>query len=353
MVFSKQKMNVGNTNMKTLAICALSLLLFLFSPVAKSVELKDGHPDVYIVVKGDTLWDISGVFLDKPWLWPEIWQVNPQVANPHLIYPGDKLKLVYIDGKPQIVLSRDDRLSPKIRVLSEGDAIPTIPLDVIRPFLYSPRVLTRDEFDQSPYILAADSQRLIFAQGTKVYIRGVTDELLKSYSLFREGEAYTDPETNEFLGIEAIHLGSGKLLRGGDPATLMINKSVQEVLKGDRALPFDENAFPPVFLIHAPDHDVNAYIISVYNGVTQIGTYDVVILNKGIRDNMEVGHVLTIMQSGRVVNDDIGNSSGEAVSLPSERAGELMIFRTFEKTSLALVMRATRPIHIMDTAVTP
>jgi len=339
--------------MKTLAICALSLLLFAMSPVAKSVELKDGHPNVYIVVKGDTLWDISGVFLDQPWLWPEIWYVNPQVANPHLIYPGDELKLVYVDGKPQIMLSRDGKLSPKVRVLSEGDAVPTIPLDIIRPFLYSPRVLTREQFDQAPYILAADSQRLIYAQGTKVYMRGVKDDSRKSYSLFREGEAYIDPETNEFLGIEAIHLGSGKLTRGGDPATLIINKSVQEVLKGDRAFPFDENAFPPVFLIHAPDHDVSAYIISVYNGVTQIGTYDVVILNKGAREGMEVGHVLTVMQSGRVVEDDIASSAGEAVTLPSERAGELMIFRTFEKTSLALIMRATRSIHVMDTAVTP
>ncbi len=340
--------------MKTLAICAISLLLLVTTPAVQSVELKDGHPDVYIVVKGDTLWDISGVFLNQPWLWPEIWHVNPQVGNPHLIYPGDELRLVYINGQPRIVRSTDMKLSPKIRVLSEGDAIPTIPLNIIRPFLYSPRVLSREDFDNAPYILAADSQRLIYAQGNRVYLRGVTDTMRKSYSLFREGDPYIDPETKEFLGIEAIHLGSGKMTRGGDPATLMINKSVQEVLKGDRALPFDEEAFPPVFMIHAPEHQVNAYIISVYNGVTQIGTYDVVILNKGLRDNLEVGHVLTVMQSGRVVKDDVaGDGKGELVTLPSERAGELMIFRTFEKTSLALIMRATRPIHVMDAAVTP
>jgi len=339
--------------MKTLAICSLFLALVFISLPAQSVELKDGHPEVYIVKKGDTLWDISGVFLDKPWLWPEIWHVNPQVNNPHLIYPGDELKLVYIDGKPRIVRSRDEKLSPRMRVLSEGDAIPTIPLDIIRPFLYSPRVLSEEEIDSAPYIFAADSQRLIFGQGSKVYVRGIKDQARKGYSLFRKGDPYIDPETEELLGIEAIHLGSGKKIRGGDPATLIINESIQEVLRGDRALPYDDKLFPPVFMLRPPNHTVSAYLISVYNGVTQIGTYDVVILNKGKRDQMEVGHVLTIMQSGRMVEDDYAEEKGEMVTLPSEVAGELMIFRTFEKISLALVMRANRAIHVMDTAVTP
>ena len=340
--------------MKTLAICTLFLALVFFSLPTYSLELKNGHPDVYIVKKGDTLWDISGVFLDKPWLWPEIWHVNPQVDNPHLIYPGDELKLVYIDGKPRIVRSRDEKLSPRMRVLSEGDAIPTIPLDIIRPFLYSPRILSEAELDTAPYILAADSQRLIFGQGSKVYIRGVTDQSRTGYSLFRKGDPYYDPETNELLGIEAIHLGGGKLVRSGDPATMIINESVQEVMAGDRALPFEDKVFPPVFMLRSPNHSLNAYLISVYNGVTQIGVYDVVILNRGERDQVEVGHVLTIMQSGRVVEDEYSaDNKGEDVTLPSEIAGQLMVFRTFEKTSLGLVMKANRPIHVMDTAVTP
>lgn len=339
--------------MKTLAICSLVLALIFLSAPAQGVELKDGHPDVYIVKKGDTLWDISAVFLDKPWLWPEIWHVNPQVDNPHLIYPGDELKLVYMDGKWQIVRSNDEKLSPSMRVLSEGEAIPTIPLDVIRPFLYSPRILSEEEIDSAPYILAADSQRLIYGQGSKVYMRGVKDQSLTSYSLFKKGDPYIDPESGELLGIEAIHLGSGKKTRSGDPATMIINESVQEVLAGDRALPFQGEIFPPVFMLRPPNHTVNAYLISVYNGVTQIGTYDIVILNKGKRDQMEVGHVLTVMQSGRVVEDSYGNEKGEMVVLPSEIAGELMIFRVFEKTSLAIIMRANRPIHVMDTAVTP
>jgi len=339
--------------MKILAICALILGMLITAIPVQAADLKDGHPDVYIVKKGDTLWDISAVFLDKPWLWPEIWQVNPQVDNPHLIYPGDELHLVYIDGKPRIVRNNDGKLSPKIRVLSEGDAIPTIPLDTIRPFLYTPRILSNEEIDSAPYILAADSQRLIYGQGSKVYFRGVTDTQRTAYSIFRKGEPYIDPETQELLGIEAIHLGGGKKVRAGDPATMIINESVQEILAGDRALPFEDQLFPPVFMLHAPKHDVNAYIISVYNGVTQIGTYDVVILNKGQRNNMEVGHVLTVMQSGRMVSDAYSATKDEAVTLPSEIAGELMIFRVFEKTSLALIMRANRPIHVMDTAVTP
>ncbi len=338
--------------MKTLAICSLVLALIFLNAPAQGVELKDGHPDVYIVKKGDTLWDISAVFLDKPWLWPEIWYVNPQVENPHLIYPGDELKLVYMDGKWQLVRSKDEKLSPSIRVLSEGEAIPTIPLDAIRPFLYSPRILSDEEIDSAPYILAADTQRLIFGQGSKVYMRGVKDQSLAAYSLFRKGAPYIDPESGELLGIEAIHLGSGKKTRSGDPATLIINKSVQEILAGDRALPFEGEIFPPVFMLRPPNHTVKAYLISVYNGVTQIGTYDIVILNKGERDQMEVGHVLTVMQSGRVIEDSYTEEK-EMVVLPSEIAGELMIFRVFEKTSLAIIMRATRPIHVMDTAVTP
>ena len=340
--------------MKIIAIVTLTIGMFLSALSVQGVELKDGHPEIYIVKKGDTLWDISAMFLDKPWLWPEIWHVNPQVGNPHLIYPGDELKLVYIDGKPRIVRNNDRKLSPQIRVLSEGDAIPTIPLDAIRPFLYTPRILSEEEIDSAPYILAADSQRLIFGQGNRVYFRGVKDQSRTAYSLFRKGDPYYDPETNELLGIEAMHLGSGKKTRGGDPATMMINESVQEVMAGDRALPYEDQIFPPVFMLRAPDRDINAYIISVYNGVTQIGTYDVVVLNKGTREGLDVGHVMTVMQSGRVVEDSFNAANpDEMVTLPSEVAGELMVFRVFEKTSLALIMRANRPIHTMDTAVTP
>ena len=340
--------------MKILAITILTFSMLMGTISLQAVDLKNGHPDVYIVKKGDTLWDISAVFLDKPWLWPEIWHVNPQVENPHLIYPGDELRLVYIDGKPRIVRANDMKLSPKIRVLSEGDAIPTIPLDSIRPFLYTPRILSSEELDSAPYILAADAQRLIFGQGHKVYFRGVKDDSRTAYSLFRKGDAYIDPETEEVLGIEAVHLGSGKKIRGGDPATMMINESVQEIMAGDRALPFEDQLFPPVFMLRAPDSDINAYIISVYGGVTQIGTYDVVVLNKGRREGLEVGHVMTVMQSGRMVDDKFaGEDMGTDVTLPSESAGELMVFRVFDKTSLGLIMRATRPIHVMDTAVTP
>ena len=339
--------------MKTLAICSMILMLVFASFTVKGVELKNGHPEVYIVKKGDTLWDISAMFLDKPWLWPEIWHVNPQVENPHLIFPGDELRLVYIDGKPRIVVNYDKKLTPQMRVLSAGDAIPTIPLDEILPFLNSPMILDQDTLDTAPYLLAADSQRLIFGQGSKVYVRGVTDTQRKGYSLFRKGGPYVDPDSAEVLGYEAIHLGTGRMIRGGDPATMIINESVREILRGDRALPYDDRQLPPVFMLRAPEHNVEAKIISVYNGVKNIGTYDVVVLNKGTREKMDVGHVLTVMQSGRQVTDEFATEKGQMVTLPSEIAGELMIFRTFEKTSLALIMRSNRPIHVFDTAVTP
>lgn len=340
--------------MKILAIITLTIAMFFSVLSIQAAELRDGHPDIYIVKKGDTLWDISAIFLEKPWLWPEIWHVNPEIDNPHLIFPGDELRLVYMNGKPRIIRSNDEKLSPQIRVLSEGDAIPTIPLDAIRPFLYTPRILSDEEIDGAPYILAADAQRLIFGQGHKVYFRGIEDNDRVAYSLFRKGDPYIDPDTQEVLGIEAIHLGSGKKIRAGDPATMMIDESVQEIMAGDRALPFDDHIFPAVFMLRTPSTDINAYIISVYGGVTQIGTYNVVVLNKGEREGLEVGHVLTVMQSGRTVDDTYATPDSEVpVKLPSEEAGELLVFRTFEKTSLGIIMRATRPMHVMDTAVTP
>jgi hypothetical protein len=340
--------------MKTLAISSMILMLVFASFQVKGVELRDGHPEIYIVKKGDTLWDISAMFLDKPWLWPEIWHVNPQVNNPHLIYPGDELQLIYVDGKPRIVrATSDQKLSPQMRVLSAGDAIPTIPLDSILPFLNSPRILDQDTLDSAPYILGADSQRLIFGEGNQVYVRGTGNTGLKGYSLFRKGGPYTDPDSGEVLGFEAMHLGTGRMVRSGDPATMMIKDSVREILRGDRALPYDDRQLPPVFMLRAPEHNIEAKIISVYNGVENIGTYDVVILNKGRRENMDVGHVLTVMQAGEVVEDNFAEDKGEMITLPSEIAGELMIFRTFEKTSLALIMRSNRPIHLFDTAVTP
>ena len=334
----------------------------LFGGLAQAAELRADHPDTYVVKKGDTLWDISGRFLTDPWKWPEIWHVNPEIANPHLIFPGDILRLVYIDGKPYLVKS--DRLPdgtiklrPQARVLSEGDAISTIPLDLIRPYLINEMVVDASIFDSAPYVVAmAEDHTVVGGYDDRLYIRGLGGERGGSYGLYRKGKEYRDPQTQELLGTEARFLASGIITRPGDPATLDIKKSRLEVLEGDVALARNETPLPPVFAPRAPTVDINANIISVYDGVTQIGQYNVVTLDKGRRDGLEDGHVLTIYQRGKMVKDGVASKrEGEDIyiTLPEERAGSLMIFRTYEKVSLALIMDAQRPMHLLDVAKNP
>lgn len=344
---------------KLVLAAAATAALFLGSIAAHSAELRADHPDTYVVKKGDTLWDISGRFLTKPWNWPEIWHVNPQVENPHLIYPGDILKLVYIDGKPYLVKASDGtiKLRPKARVLSEGDAITTIPMDIIRPFLIDELVVDPSVFETAPYVVALGDERVISGGfDDRLYLRGLDGTAGTSYGVYRKGKEYRDPVTNELLGVEARYLANGKIVNEGDPATLEVKKSKLEVLKGDVALPRNQDPLPPVYAPRAPEQEVAAKLISVYDGVSQIGQYNVVTLNKGERDGLEEGHVLTVYQRGKKVLDEIAEKRGEDdpyVTLPEERAGTLMVFRTYEKVSLALVMDAVRPIHLMDVARNP
>jgi hypothetical protein len=344
---------------KLVLAAAATAALFLGSIAAHSAELRADHPDTYVVKKGDTLWDISGRFLTKPWNWPEIWHVNPQVENPHLIYPGDILKLVYIDGKPYLVKATDGtiKLRPKARVLSEGDAITTIPLDLIRPFLIDEMVVEPSVFETAPYVVALGDERILSGGfDDRLYLRGLDASTGASYGIYRKGKEYRDPVTKELLGVEARYLANGTIEKAGDPATLDVKKSKLEILEGDVALPRNEDPLPPVFAPRAPEQEISAQIISVYDGVTQIGQYNVVTLNKGQRDGLEDGHVLTVYQRGKKILDKVAEKRGEDdpyVTLPEERAGTLMVFRTYEKVSLALIMDATRPIHLMDMARNP
>ena len=329
--------------------------LVAISATLGALDLRDKHPDVYVVKKTDTLWDISAQFLNDPWLWPEIWQVNPQVNNPHLIYPGDILNLVYVDGKPRIRRKHGViKLGPKIRVASRGDAIAALPLEAIKPFLVSARVVTDDQIDDAPYVLSSDGDHMIAGKDVRIYARGFEDEAVQSsYALFRRGGEYHDPVTGELLGIEAIHLGEAVVARTGDPTTLDISESVKETRKGDRLLPIDEQQLQPYFYPHAGKTEVGGQIISVYEGVTQIGQYHVVIINRGDREGIEVGQVFTVWRKGELVKDKYGSGFSDMVQLPSEKAGEIMVFRTFEKVSLALVMNATRPMHVLDSIKNP
>ncbi|MEE9342574.1 MAG: LysM peptidoglycan-binding domain-containing protein [Gammaproteobacteria bacterium] len=334
----------------------LALTLTLMSTMTTATELKPGHPDRYTVVKGDTLWDISAMFLNTPWLWPEIWHANPQVANPHLIYPGDLLTLIYIDGQPRLQLNRGYRtvkLSPQARTESLTDAIPTIPFDRIQQFLSKPLVVGKDELAQAAYVVSSAGEHLITGAGDNVYVRGLGATSNSRYNLFRPGDTYIDPLTDEILGYEAIYLGEGKLTRAGDPATMKLLKTTREIANGSRVLPAQDESINSHFAPHEPAAGANGSIIAVVDGVTQIGQYQVVVINRGARESIDVGTVFAVEKRGAIVPDRFSGLKNDSVKLPDEEAGLLMVFRVFEKVSYAVVMEATQTLNVGDNIVAP
>ncbi len=336
----------------------LALLLLAASGMSQAeVQLREGHPDRYTVVKGDTLWDISGRFLTQPWKWPEIWHANPQIENPHLIYPGDQLSLVYIDGQPRLVLNRGAsrgtvKLSPRVRSTPMVEAIPTIPLEAINSFLLKNRIVdSADVFEGAPYVVAGAAERVVSGMGDRIYARGEFADDLAAYGIFRQGKVYTDPDTQEFLGINADDIGGGEVVaEEGDIATLVLNRTTQEVRLGDRLFPTEERAVNSTFMPSEPVGEIRGVILDVPRGVTQIGQFDVVTINKGARDGLIEGNVLAVYKTGETVRDRV---TGEQVKIPDERAGLLMVFRTYDKLSYGLVLAAQRQLAVMDKVRNP
>ncbi|HTN34479.1 MAG TPA: LysM peptidoglycan-binding domain-containing protein [Marinobacter sp.] len=332
---------------------ALAAITLLFTSWAQAApELRSDHPERYTVVKGDTLWDISGRFLNNPWSWPEIWHVNPQVANPHLIYPGDRLALVYIDGKPRVtkVASSDVvKLSPQVRSESLDTPIPAIPLDAISSFLTDTRIVEPEVLSGAPYVLEGEDGRIITGSGDRVYARG--GKPADKVGIFRRTKEFVDPVTGEFLGLEARSIGSGDVIaENGDVLTLRLTKSNQEIRIGDRLLTNVNRPLSTSFIPNAPAEQVTGQMIAVDAGVSQIGQYDVVVVNRGTRDGVESGNVLAILKSGNMVRDPI---TKEIIELPSERAGLMMIFQAYEKVSYGLILQATRALSVGDKVTNP
>ena len=323
-----------------------------------SEDLRRDYPESYTVVKGDTLWDISGRFLEKPWRWPDLWRNNPQIQNPHLIYPGDRIFLVWVDGQPQFGLERGDagrtyrlspsgteRLEPSVRATPLESAIPAIRLDAIQSFLVQNRVVEPEELDAAPYVLQGESERLVVGAGDRVYARGMLADG-ERVSLVRAGPIYVDPETSEVLGLEATFIGLGDAVaQDADVATLLVKQVREEVRSGDRVLPTEARTLDAMFYPRAPEVEVDGQIISVFGGVSQVGPFDVVVLNRGEREGLAVGDTLAIYKRGDVVQDRIAR---QAVQLPSQRAGLLMVFRTFEKLSYGVVLQAEQPLAVAD-----
>ncbi|WP_303289942.1 LysM peptidoglycan-binding domain-containing protein [Marinobacter sp. SS5-14b] len=331
---------------------ALAATALLFTSWAQAQpEFKADHPERYTVVKGDTLWDISGRFLNNPWYWPEIWHVNPQVANPHLIYPGDRLALVYIDGKPRItkVATGDVKLSPQIRSEAIDTPIPAIPLDAIASFLTDTRIVTPEELNGAPYVLEGEDGRIITGAGDKIYARG--EKPADRVGVFRRSKEFVDPDTGEFLGLEARSIARGNVAaENGDVLTVNLTRSSEEVRIADRLLVNEDRRLTTNFVPSSPDSKIEGKMISVDGGVNQIGQYNVVAINRGEREGLKAGNVMAVLKSGNLVRDPV---TGETIELPSERAGLLMVFQVYEKMSYGLVLKATRPLSVGDKVVNP
>ncbi len=331
-----------------------ALVLMNSSASADEPLLRDDVPDTHTVVKGDTLWDISATFLRNPWLWPEIWHVNAQIENPHLIYPGDVIRLIYLDGKPRLTLDNSGRifkLEPKAHVISAGDAIETIPLDEINSFLSRSRIVGKDELKLAPYVISGMDQHLIVGAGDKVYVRGDVAEAATVYGVYRVGETFVDPETDEFLGIQALDIGTASVeSKKGEVATLKVTRTTEEMRIGDRLLREEERSIDSTFFPSAPSEEIEGVILAVEGGVSQVGKMDVVVINRGERESMAAGNVLAVYKRGGSIVDRV---SGDRIALPDERAGLLMVFRVFDKVSLGLVLEANKSLKVNDIVKNP
>jgi nucleoid-associated protein YgaU len=337
------------------------------TPAEKTIRVKASHPKQYTVKKGDTLWDISSLFLQDPWYWPEIWQNNTQIKNPHLIFPGDVLTLIYVDGQPQILVNEAahrsvvqssggmpvKKLSPSIRTSALQASIPSIPGDAIRQFLTKPRVVTKEQLENAPRIVGSEDTHLILGSGSRVYIRGELDKERVRFTVFKPGDKLIDPVTEDLLGYEAKYAGEVHITEYGDPASGDLTYTEREVLIGDRLLPEDKSKLENLYFPHVPDKDVDAQVISLYDALFGVAQYQIIVLNKGESDGMEVGHLLASFTQGKVVRDRLDKNSSKPVKLPNERSGLVMIFKTFDRVSYALTLESKRVIHKNDYLHTP
>lgn len=370
----------------------ISLFCFLLPVLAFAAQAEEADsqgrirgdaPDRHVVVKGDTLWDISGMFFKDPWKWPHIWGLNKDtVKNPHWIYPGD---IIYLDRNsgtlrigeeasgsihsdsgvvPGTAVASETghtaapfvpnagnnavRLSPRVRESpSINDTILSIPAKIIAPFLKKPLVIEEDALENAPTLIGAREGRVILGTGDIGFIKGLPSDKGDKWQFYRPGKTFTDPETDEVLGIEAVYLGNAEVSKQADVSTVAITASLLEIYPGDRLVePYAEEI--GTYLPRAPEKQISARVISVYGGVAQGGQNSVITLSKGARDGLEIGHVLALYRKGEDIKFE-----GDKYSLPDERYGLVFVFRIFDKVSYALVMQTKLPIQLLDRANTP
>jgi hypothetical protein len=379
------------------AIISLVLVLAVSGLRAADVnDLRPTAPERYTVVEGDTLWSISGRYLKSPWRWPEVWNLNDGIRNPHRIYPGDVLLLEQghasagasgVAGSPAPVTVK---LVPRVRIEQrEARAVPPIPPKVIEAFLSKPLIVGENDLSTAARIVATEEDRVVLGAGNVAYAEGITEQQGGVWEIFRRGDPLVDPETGEALGYAAIYLGEARVRQYGPVSTLDITRSTQEIYRGDRLLPAGGEAPSFGYLPHPPARAVSARIISTYGGLREAGPLSIVALSRGARDGLEPGHVLALHRdpttSRRVRNEPIYGRSGptgsdapgtyyseplrtrdapiysqaepvraeDLAKLPAERYGLVMVFRSFERAAFGLVMEASRPVSLSDILTNP
>lgn len=369
---------------KAIRVLGLSALLSL-SPTwaADVVTIRENSPTEYTVVEGDTLWDIAGMFLDQPWLWPEVWQINPQIEDPDLIYPGDVIELTYVDGNPVLRLSRADtppdvkalagvrtvRLSPQVRreALEGPNPIPAIPLELISSYLSGNVVLSEDTFEDAPYILGGREGRKLLSAGDDALARGTWADGVAVYDIVRRGRDLEDPESGDELGIEGLQVGTATLTRSDDDqAALTITSNEQEIRAGDRLISRAGIGLNDSYLPTPPPFAVDAAIVSIGTGRTMGGTYDTLIINMGANDRIAVGQLLTVQDQPELLDDQYGQrnpwqrlkhafgvENANEVTFAGETAAQILIYRVFDDASMGLVLDSNRDVRLNDRVVTP
>ena len=328
------------------------------APASAPLELAPNAPERYTVVRGDTLWDISGKYLKSPWRWPELWRMNKEdIRNPHLIYPGQVLVLEYdVDGKPRLRIeggggTRDVKVEPKVYVDPHRKAIATIPYDLIRPYLERPLVMDKDALDSLPRIISAENDRIALGAGDKIFATGIIGGGKRIWHSYREGRPLREKGSRDLLGYEAIYTGSARLIVEGEPATLQLTHSAQEVSRGDRLIAEVEPTIIS-YVPRAPDKVIRGEVLTIYGTVGHAGRYSVISFSRGARDGVEVGHVFNLLTAARNV-DERFNGIKRTYVTPEQQTGLIFVFQVFDRVSYALIMTSDDPIRIGDIVASP
>ncbi len=345
---------------RIISALVLSVAAALCSAAEQPIQLADNAPNRHIVVRGDTLWGISGKFLKEPWRWPEIWRMNQdQIKNPHLIYPGDVIVLEYdANGNPLLRrlqgrggMSGEGKLTPQIYSEQNSDAIPAIPPNVIEPFISEPLIIEIDGFDKAARIVATQQGRVFLGGGDLAYVEKA-DPHQKRWQVYRNGKPLYNPDNpKEILGYEAFYLGTATQTRIGDPATFEINSAKQEIGRNDRLLPLQKPTLVD-YVPHKPDALIDGKVLAMYGGVGAGGRGSVFSFSKGTQDGVEIGHVLSL-EHNRVVTQRDDDDRKVKVAIPPERFGLAFVFRTFDRISYALVVQSEGPVEVNDFVRTP